>query len=193
MSYPSVRLGRGGDGSVDADLERSKRAYATRGGVEDATRALTATLRARGPDAACAWVRREVGDERLRLLREETERLQRALERAAADADPDLCGEEGMRALAGLVGFLATLDRVAHDEWPDGTCPGVVATALDAWRRLVPLALTERLVSGALFLAGTAGHDGQRRVDQVRLSFQRRVALAMSLLASHVPPTRRRA
>jgi hypothetical protein len=173
---------------VDAEVERAKRAYASRGGVEDAARARTAVLRARGVAGACAWVRAQVGPERARLVHEEAARLARALERALDGEDPATLEDErgdGVVGLARLADLVVTLDRVVAGEWPEGVEPAAVAAALDAWRRMLPLVLTERIVSGGLFLAGTVGR-GRPRVERTREGFQRRLARVLCDLADRV-------
>lgn len=162
---------------MDADLERAKRAFAVTGGVEGATRVLCALLRARGPRAACAWVRAQVGAQAW-LLHEEAVRLGRARRATLGlGLGPDRPG------VARLIGAIALLDRVASGDWPAGVGATDVATALEAWRRLQPVILTERLVTGVLALTGTAGKGGRPRLLGVRSEFQGALGRALRRVA----------
>src|SRR5690606_31157797 len=100
-----MRVGRSAAG-VDVDIERAKRSFALRGGDEDATRVLTALLRAQGPRGACAWVRAQVGAHAW-LLREEAARLGRArratLGLGVGPAQP---------GVVRLIGAIGLLDRL---------------------------------------------------------------------------------
>lgn len=172
MLVPEVRRG------VDADLERAKRAFAATGGVQDATRVLTALLRAQGARAACAWVRAQVGDQAW-LLREEAARLGRARRATLGlGIGPDRPG------VARLIGAIGLLDRVVRGDWPAGADATDVAAALEAWRRLLPVVLTERLVTGVLALKGTAGKGGRPRLLGVRSEFQGALGRALRRVAA---------
>lgn len=156
---------------MDTELERARRAYAARGGVEEASRVLARLLRGAGPAAACAWLERQVGalDARGRtwLLHDEAARLARVHDRRTP-------GE------ARLVEGLLDLSRAVRGEWPVGRDPHFMATVLEAWRRMLPVVNTGRLTLGGLFLAGMVD---DRTVAPVRADFNARLDQALAAVA----------
>lgn len=165
---------------MDVDLERAKRSYALDGGVEPATRVLVALRRAQGPRAASAWVRAQVGEQAW-LLHEEAARLGRARRATLGlGVGPD---QPGVARLIGAIGLLA---RVAAGDWPAGVEAGDVATGLEAWRRLLPVVLTERLVTGVLALRGTAAKGGRPGLLEVRDGFHGALGRALRRVASEL-------
>lgn len=163
---------------MDVDIERAKRTFAIDGGVEPATRVLVVLVRARGLRAACAWVRAQVGDHDS-LLREEAERLRRA---RRATLGLGLGAQQP--GVARLIGAVGLLDRVVAGDWPPGVEPVDVARALEAWRRLLPVVLTERLVTGVLALKGSAAKAGRLRLLEVRGELQGALARALRRVAA---------
>lgn len=134
---------------------------------------LARLLRGPGPEAACAWLQKQVAhlDERGRtwLLHDEAVRLSRA--RAHL---PRSRGEQR------LIDALLDLSKAVRGEWPEGRDPHLLATVLEAWRRMLPLVQTGRLTLGGLFLAGMVDDSG---VAPVRNDFQERLDRAMTTIA----------
>lgn len=167
---------------MDADLERARRSFALRGGVEEAACVLAALLRARGARAACGWVRAQVGDEGW-LLREEAARLRRARRAALGASTRPGGGHDLVPGVARLIGVLGLLDRVVAGDWPMGVDAADVALSLEAWRRLRPVVLTERLVTGVLSLTGATARAGRPRLLGLRAGLEGALGRALRRVA----------
>ena len=158
---------------MDIELERARRTYDVRGGVDEATHVLARLLRGPGPEAACAWLQKQVArlDEKGRtwLLHDEAVRLSRS--RTHWTRGP---GE------ARLVEGLLDLSRAVKGEWPEGRDAHWLAIVLEAWRRMLPVVKTGRLTLGGLFLAGMVDDS---TVAPVRTDFQERLDRALSTIA----------